>query len=262
MTAYENDLASRKWWALLGIGMGMLMSTLDASIVNVSLPTLVRALNTDFATVQWVVLSYLLVITTLMLSVARLGDMLGKKKLYNIGLVIFTIGSLLCGLAPTVGWLIAFRAVQGVGAVMLTALGTAIITEVFPPEERGRALGIGGGIVAVGIALGPTVGGLLIGTIGWRSVFLVNVPIGILAAFIVHRVIPTLARDEAAKRFDIVGAAIMFVTVGSYALGMTLGQDMGFSTPLVLGLLATAVVGLLLFVLVERAGPDDRARLV
>jgi len=261
MTAYENDLASRKWWALLGIGMGMLMSTLDASIVNVSLPTLVRALNTDFATVQWVVLSYLLVITTLMLSVARLGDMLGKKKLYNIGLVIFTIGSLLCGLAPTVGWLIAFRAVQGVGAVMLTALGTAIITEVFPPEERGRALGIGGGIVAVGIALGPTVGGLLIGTIGWRSVFLVNVPIGILAAFIVHRVIPTLARDEAAKRFDIVGAAIMFVTVGSYALGMTLGQDMGFSTPLVLGLLATAVVGLLLFVLVESRVQDPMIEL-
>ena len=115
-----EDLASRKWWAMLGIGLGVLMSTLDTSIVNVSLPTLVQALNTTLATVQWVVLSYLLVIASLMLSIARLGDMFGKKRLYNLGLVLFTIGSLSSGLSPSVGWLIGFRALQGTGAVMMT----------------------------------------------------------------------------------------------------------------------------------------------
>ena len=236
---------------MLGIGMGMLMSTLDASIVNISLPTLVEQLDTDFATVQWVVLSYLLVIASLMLSVARLGDMLGKKKLYNIGLVLFTIGSLLCGLSPSVGWLIGFRALQGTGAVMMTALGTAIITEVFPASERGRALGIGGGIVSVGIALGPTVGGILIGTVGWRSVFLVNVPLGILAALIVHRVVPALNPEKSARRFDVAGAFILFVTLGSYALGMTLAQNQGFQEPLIIGLLVAAAVGLAAFLIVE-----------
>jgi MFS family permease len=154
----NGDIHSRKWWAMLGIGLGMLMSTLDSSIVNVSLPTLVTALDTTFATVQWVVLSYLLVIACLILSAARLGDMLGKTQVYNVGLVLFTIGSLLCGLSPGVGWLIGFRALQGCGAVMMTSLGAAILTEVFPSSERGRALGISGGIVSVGIALGPALG--------------------------------------------------------------------------------------------------------
>lgn len=237
---------------MLGIGLGLFMSTLDSSIVNVSLPTLVTALNTTFTTVQWVVLSYLLVNVTLMLSIARLGDMFGKKKIYNAGMMIFTVGSLLCGLSPNAYWLIGFRALQGLGSVMMTALGMAIITEVFPSSERGRALGISGAIVSIGIALGPTLGGVLIGTAGWRAMFLVNVPVGIIASYIVSRVIPQLTRDENAKRFDVAGALILFGTVGSYALGMTLGQDRGFSAPLVLGLLITAAVGLAVFITVER----------
>jgi len=248
----SDQPSSRKWWALTGIGMGVLMGTLDSSIVNISLPTLVEELHTDFATVQWVVLGYLLVITSLMLSVARLGDMLGKKMLYNAGLVLFTVGSLLCGLSPNVGWLIAFRALQGTGAVMTTALGTAIITEVFPASERGRALGINGAIVSVGIALGPTIGGVLIGTVGWRSVFLVNVPLGILAAFIVSKVIPPLPRGPRGQRFDAAGAGILFGALACYALGMTLGQRIGFGEPLTMGLLAVAGVGLASFLGVER----------
>lgn len=236
---------------MLGIGLGVFMSTLDSSIVNISLPTLVQALDTNFATVQWVVLSYLLVITTLILSVARLGDMVGKKKLYNVGLVLFTLGSLLSGLAAGVGWLIAFRALQGTGAVMMTALGTAIITEVFPARERGRALGINGAIVSVGIALGPTLGGVLIGLVGWRSVFLVNVPVGILAALIVWRVVPASAQGAPGQRFDLAGALLGFLTLGSYALGMTLGQRAGFGDALVVALLVAAGAGLVAFVLVE-----------
>ncbi|MBN1120018.1 MAG: DHA2 family efflux MFS transporter permease subunit [Anaerolineae bacterium] len=241
---------------MLGIGLGVLMSTLDSSIVNVSLPTLVDELDTTFAIVQWVVLSYLLVIACLILIVARLGDMLGKNRVYNVGLVLFTIGSLLCGLSPGVGWLIGFRALQGCGAVMMTSLGSAILTEVFPSSERGRALGISGGIVSVGIALGPAVGGLLIGTVGWRSVFLVNVPLGILAAVIVYKVVPPSIRGESNQRFDLSGALIMFVALGAYALAMTIGQETGFMHPLILGLIAAALVGLIAFVLVEKRVAD------
>ncbi len=247
----DSAEAPNKWLAMLGIGLGVFMSTLDSSIVNISLPTLVEALDTTFATVQWVVLSYLLVITTLILSVARLGDMVGKKKLYNVGLVLFTLGSLLSGLAPGVGWLIGFRALQGTGAVMMTALGTAIITEVFPASERGRALGINGAIVSVGIALGPTLGGVLIGLVGWRSVFLVNVPVGLIAALLVWRVVPPSAPGRPGQRFDVAGALLGFVMMGSYALGMTLGQAQGFSSSLVLALLITAGVALAVFLWVE-----------
>ncbi len=244
-------LSSRKWWAMLGIGLGVLMSTLDSSIVNVSLPTLVAQLHTDFATIQWIILSYLLVITSLMLGVARLGDMHGKKKLYTAGLALFTFGSLLCGVSPSVGWLIGFRALQGLGAVMMQALGTAIITEVFPSSERGRALGIIGGIVSVGIALGPAIGGILIGLVGWRSVFLVNVPVGLITALVVARFVPSSVPGRADQRFDATGALILLVTLICYALGMTLGQRWGFSDGRTLTLLGVTAVGLVAFLIVE-----------
>ncbi|MBN1967000.1 MAG: MFS transporter, partial [Anaerolineae bacterium] len=158
---------------MLSVAMGVFLGTIDGSIVNVALPTLVEKLDTSFATVQWVVISYLLVITALMLGVARLADMIGKKRVYLPGMALFTAASVLCGLSPSVGFLIGFRALQGIGAAMMMALGMAIITEAFPPNERGRALGISGTVVSVGISIGPTLGGLLIGTVGWRAIFLV-----------------------------------------------------------------------------------------
>ena len=124
---------SRKWYVMTAVSLGIFLATIDGSIVNVALPTLTRELHTDFATVQWVVLAYLLTLTTLMLSVGRLADMLGKKPIYATGFIVFTLSSALCGLAPTVGWLIAFRVVQAVGAAMVFALGSAIVTEAFPP---------------------------------------------------------------------------------------------------------------------------------
>jgi EmrB/QacA subfamily drug resistance transporter len=242
--------SSRKWWAMLGIGLGVFMSTLDSGIVNISLPTLVEQLDTTFPTIQWVVLSYLLVITSLMLGVARLGDMLGKKGMYMTGLVLFTLGSLLCGMSPGVAWLIGFRALQGTGAVMMTALGSAIITEVFPPSERGRALGIIGGVVSVGIALGPSIGGVLIGLVGWRSIFLVNLPIGVVTTFIVARFVPSSVRGQS-QRFDVAGALILMATLACYALGLTLGQSLGFNDRRALSLLIGATLGLVAFLIVE-----------
>jgi len=236
---------------MLGIGLGTLMATIDSSIVNISLPTLVKIFHTNFATIQWVVLSYTLMLTSLMLGVGRLGDILGKKKLYNIGLVIFTIGSLLCGMSPSVEWLIGFRALQGLGAAMTAALGTAIITEVFPSSERGRALGISGSIVSIGIALGPPVGGMLIGLVGWRFIFLVNVPIGIIATIVVARVVPIFPPHKTGERFDYTGAFITLATLICYALGMTLWQAQGLHSTTALILLVAGGFGLVIFTLAE-----------
>lgn len=248
----QNIPSTNKWLAITGIGMGVFMATLDASIVNISLPTLVDTFQTSLATIQWVVLSYVLVLTTLMLGAARLGDMYDKKKLYLGGLTVFTIGSLLCGLSPSVEWLIGFRALQGLGAVFMQALGSAMVTESFPANERGRALGVMGSTVSVGIAVGPPLGGLLIGLLGWQAVFWVNVPVGILTWIIASRFVPSSQPARKGQRFDATGALILLVTMGSYASGMTLGQALGFRTPFVLALLAAGLAGLATFIAVER----------
>ncbi|WP_202895954.1 MFS transporter [Iningainema tapete] len=247
----NNYHSPGKWWVMLGVGLGVLMFTIDTSIVNIALPTLVQVFHTDFATIQWVVLSYLLVVTALVLGAARLGDMLGKKNLYLSGLVVFTFSSLLCGLAPRVGWLIGFRALQGLGAVMISALGAAIVTEVFPSSERGRALGIIGAVVSLGVALGPTVGGLLIGLSDWRAIFLVNVPIGIFASFVVARSVPSSTKNPAKQRFDGLGALIMTVILVCFCLGMTYGQNHGFGSSTTVVLLLITILGLMGFLWIE-----------
>jgi EmrB/QacA subfamily drug resistance transporter len=236
-----------KWWVMLGIGLGVLMFTLDTSIVNVALPTLVNVFDTNFSTVQWVVLSYLLVINALVLGAARWGDMIGKKPLYLGGLIVFTISSVLCGLSPSVGWLITFRAMQGAGAVMISALGAAIITEVFPSTERGRALGIIGSVVSLGIALGPTVGGLLLDWSGWRTIFWVNLPVGIFASLVVARSLPSVSEPPARQPFDWWGALLLTAALVMFSLGMTEGQEQGFDQALSWGFLVASLVGLLVF---------------
>jgi EmrB/QacA subfamily drug resistance transporter len=240
-----------KWWTMVGVGLGILMATLDISIVNISLPTLVKELNTDFVTIQWVAVGYVLVLTSLMLGAARMADIVGPKKVYLVGLTTFTLGSLLCGASPSVYWLIGFRVFQGLGAAMTQAVGMAIITAVFPPYERGRALGISGGIIAFGLAMGPAMGGLIIGLAGWRWVFLVNVPIGLLAGLVIWRHTPHLRTGQYGQRFDAIGAFLLLVTLLSLALAMTVGQRTGFTAPAVLGLLTATVVGLFLFVILE-----------
>jgi len=238
--------------AMLGVNLMVFMATLDMSIVNVAMPTLVKKLHTDFATIQWVVLSYILVIASLLLLISRLGDMRDKKRIFSTGLTIFILASLCCGLAPSAPWLIAFRAVQGIGAAMSQSLGMAIVTQIAPPSSRGRALGFIGGTVAMGLMLGPPLGGVLIGLAGWRSMFLLNIPIGILALFVVRRYMPALPPIRIGERFDIPGAIVASLTLGSYSLGMTLAQRHGPGDPTALGLLALAVIGLVLFIRIER----------
>ena len=236
---------------MLAVSMGIFLGTIDGSIVNVALPTLVEELGTDFATVQWVVLSYLLTLATLVLGVGRLGDIVGKKQIYALGFGIFTAGSVLAGLASTVGWLIGFRILQAVGAAMIFALGFAIITEAFPPEERGRALGINGAVVSVGVVLGPTLGGILIDSLSWHWIFFVNLPVGIIGTFTALKFLPN-RRPPGGQRFDFMGAIAFFVTLLSLMLALTFGQSRGFTDKLVLGLFAFSMMSLAAFIAIER----------
>ena len=219
---------SRKWYTLISIGMGVFLATVDASIVNVALPTLITTFNTHFAVVQWVALSYMLTVATLILSMGRLGDLKGKRRIYSAGMIIFTIGSTLCGLSQTIYWLIFFRIVQGTGAAMMAAFGTAIVSEAFPDKERGKALGTIGGIVSIGIFTGPVLGGILIDAISWHWIFFVNIPIGIIGLVMVLRFVPSF-KVVKGQSFDFRGAGIMFISVLSFLLALTLGQNLGVS---------------------------------
>jgi EmrB/QacA subfamily drug resistance transporter len=252
-TAQPPDAAAdpRRWFGLAGVGCGVFMFTLDASIVNVALPTLAQAFGASLAAVQWVPLAYLLVITTLVMGAARLGDVYGRRRAYLTGMAVFIGASALCGLAPSVGWLIACRALQGLGAVFISALGGAIIAQTFPPSERGRALGVIASCVTLGVALGPTLGALIIQLAGWRWMFLVNVPVGIAAMSVVARVIPDLAPTPARLPFDWLGTLLVAVALASFSLALTFGQRQGFAAALPLTLFAIAAAGLLAFLYTE-----------
>lgn len=240
----------RKWYVMAAVAMSIFLATIDGSIVNITLPTLVRELQTNFATIQWVVLAYLLTLTTLMLGIGRLADIRGKKPLFVTGFVIFTIGSTLCALAPTVYWLIGFRILQGVGGAMTLALGAAIVTEAFPGQERGRALGILGSVVSLGVVTGPLVGGLIIAVASWHWIFLVNLPIGIIGTLMAQRFVPAL-QPPGGQRFDYLGAILLFISLLTLLLGLSLAQTMGFAQPLPLTLLAIWLVFLIGFISVE-----------
>jgi EmrB/QacA subfamily drug resistance transporter len=241
---------SRKWRVMAAVGSGVFLATVDGSIVNVALPTLVADLQTDFAAVQWVVLAYLLTLTTLLLAVGRLADMIGKKPIYAAGFVVFTLGSALCGLAPTIWTLVAFRVIQAVGAAMILALGMAIVTEAFPSSERGRALGVSGAIVSIGIVVGPTLGGLILAALSWHWVFFVNLPVGAIGVWMVLRYVPNL-RPPGGQRFDYLGAVTLFVSLLCLLLALTGGQRLGFADGRILGLLGVSLVFMIAFVLLQ-----------
>lgn len=242
---------SRKWLVMSAVAMGIFLGTIDGSIVNVALPTLVGDLQTNFAIVQWVVLAYLLTLGTLLLGIGRLADIYGKKPIYVSGFLVFTFGSVLCGLAPTVYWLIGLRILQAIGAAMIFALGPAIITEAFPDKERGKALGITGSIVSLGIISGPVVGGLLIGALSWHWIFFVNLPIGLLGTWIAWRNVPD-SRPSGQQRFDYGGAVTLFIGLLALLLGLTLGQDAGFLGTIPLILFAVAALAFAIFVTIEQ----------
>ncbi len=242
---------SRKWLVLIAIAMAIFLGTIDGSIVNVALPTLADEFGTSFGVVQWVSLGYLLTQATLTLGFGRLGDIMGKKPIFTAGFGVFTVFSVVAGLAPTIGFLIAARVFQAVGAAMIFALGFAITTEAFPSNERGMALGINGAMVSLGIIAGPVLGGILIDLASWRWIFLVNLPIGIIGTMTAIAFVPN-TKPKTAQRFDWLGAGVFFVALLSLLSALTYGQEIGFVTGPVLFGFVLAAVALVAFLLIER----------
>ncbi|MFZ6680918.1 MFS transporter [Undibacterium sp. Tian12W] len=242
-------------WILASLSLSMLLSSLGTSIANVGLPTLTHVFNASFQQVQWVVVAYLLAISTLIVSVGRLGDMMGRKRLLLAGIALFTLASALCSAAPTLNMLIAARAMQGLGAAIMMALTMAFVGETVSKEKTGSAMGLLGTMSAVGTALGPSLGGILIAGIDWRAIFLINVPLGIISFILAQRYLPQdqqashKANNKASARFDHIGTLLLALTLAAYALAMTLGR--GHFGALNLALLFAATLGAALFMLVE-----------
>jgi EmrB/QacA subfamily drug resistance transporter len=251
---YSPDMSKSSRWALASLSLSMLLSSLGTSIANVGLPALAQAFNASFQEVQWIVLAYLLAITTLIVSVGRLGDITGRRRLLLAGIFLFTVASVLCGVAPTLWLLIAARAAQGLGAAVMMALTLAFVGETVPKEKTGSAMGLLGTMSAIGTALGPSLGGVLIAGLSWRALFLVNVPLGILTFLLAHRHLPIDPIDRrepktARSGFDALGTLLLSLTLAAYALAMTMGR--GHFGSLNTALLLAAACGAGLFVLAE-----------
>jgi EmrB/QacA subfamily drug resistance transporter len=248
---YGSPVDRRKWLVLSSVSIGTFMATLDGGIVNISLPKIAEAFAIDIATVEWVVIAYLLTIGSLILPIGRAGEILTFRRVYLAGFALFTAASVLCGLAPSEGALILSRVVQGVGAAMLMAMGPAIIARTFGPGERGRALGLNAISVSVGLSIGPALGGLLTELGSWRAIFLVNLPVGILAILWAARV---LAVEPPGRRqsFDMPGAALAGAAAFCLLLALSQGQSWGWTSPAILGLLVLFIVFGVAFIARER----------
>jgi MFS family permease len=203
-----SPLPPQARWALTSLALSMLMPSLDTSIANAGLPTLAAAFDATFQQVQWIVLAYLLAVTTLIVSVGRLGDVFGRRRLLLIGIGIFTSASLCCALAPGLGWLIGARAVQGLGAAIMFALTVALVADAVPKTRAGSAMGLLATMSATGTSLGPSLGGLLIAQVGWPSIFVLNVPLGLLNAWLVYRYLPADRPVRAVDAIDYLGSAV------------------------------------------------------
>jgi EmrB/QacA subfamily drug resistance transporter len=250
----QEPLSTSARWALTSLALSMLMPSLDTSIANAGLPILATAFEATFQQVQWIVLAYLLAITTLIVSVGRLGDGFGRRRLLLIGIGIFTSASLACALAPGLGWLIGARAVQGVGAAIMFALTVALVADAVPKSRAGSAMGLLATMSATGTSLGPSLGGLLMTHVGWQAIFLLNVPLGLLNAWLVYRYLPADRATGPRVAFDYSGSVVLVLTLAAYALAMTLE---GFTVPLLL----TSLCGAGLFIVVEMKAKSPLIRL-
>ncbi len=244
-----------KWVVLALVGTAVFMTTLDSSIVNISLPAISVSFGVPLSgATEWILIGYLVVIASILLTFGRLSDELGRKPLFLGGLAVFTVGSAICGAAPTLGALIASRCFQGLGAAAIFSVNVAMITRSFPPAERGRALGINMVVVGLGVSAGPTIGGILTETLGWRWIFYVNLPIGVVAISAAWRLL-TERRKAQHQRFDLPGAALLAVGLAALTLGLSFGQEWGWSSPRFLTSMAITAAALVGVVWVERRTP-------
>ena len=235
--------------ALACLALAVLQASLGTSIANVALPDLATAFAVPFPAVQWVVLAYLLGMTPLMVSMGRLGDLLGRRSLMGLGMALFTLASVACGLAPGLWLLLLARAGQGLGAAVLLALSLALVGDALPPQRAGRAMGFLGAMSALGTALGPSLGGVLLATLGWRALFLLNLPLGLVGLALARQYLPPDPPRRRRAAIDLPGTLLLAGTLAAYALALTWGRSQPAPVGIALGL--AAVAGGLLFVAVE-----------
>ncbi|HWE90795.1 MAG TPA: MFS transporter [Pseudonocardiaceae bacterium] len=237
--------------------LSLLIVGLDNTIVNVALPSIQRDLGASVSSLQWTIDAYTLVLASLLMLSGSTADRLGRRRTFQTGLVLFTLGSLLCSLAPGVGALVAFRAIQAIGGSMLNPVAMSIITNTFTDaRERARAIGVWGGVVGISMSLGPIVGGALVGTVGWRSIFWINIPIGIAALVLTALFVPE-SRAPRPRRLDPVGQATMIVLLAALTYGIIEGPRAGWGSAVIVGSFALAAVALVALVWYEprRADP-------
>jgi len=250
-----NDSAPlNKWLVLSLVAVGIFMSTLDGSIVNVALPTIMAELDVPLTTVKWVVVIYLLTVSSLLLFFGRLSDIRGRRWVYSRGLAVFSLGSLLCGLAPGATWLIIWRALQGLGAAMIMACTPALVVDVFPLQERGRALGMVGMVVAGGLTMGPALGGILLQFFHWRVIFYINVPVGAAAVAATVMLLKGGPETSAQEPIDWLGTILLMICLPALLTAVSRGEEWGYTSPRTLGLAAVFAVSLILFIVAETRG--------
>jgi len=249
--------STHKWWVFLAVGIGTFMSALDGSVVNTILPVLRSYFNSDVESVEWAVVIYLLVVSSLLLTFGRLGDLRGHKGVYTGGFLVFITASAACGLAPTVAVLVAARAIQAIGAAMLFANSPAILIRSFPPQQRGQALGLQSMMTYLGLTIGPSLGGWLTQSISWRAVFYINVPVGLLAFILSLVFVPAEKPAEAnTERFDLSGAFLFSAGLVALLLGLNQGHAWGWTSPAILACAAAAVILLGGFLRMEMRTPS------
>ena len=252
------DLTHRRRMLVLAICCSSLFIVgLDVTIVNLALPSIRDDLGSSLSGLQWVIDAYTLVLASLLMLGGSTGDRIGRRRTFQAGLVLFGAGSLLCSLAPTTGWLVVFRALQAVGGSMLNPVAMSIITNVFTDRaERARAIGVWGSVIGLSMALGPLLGGALVGAVGWRSVFWMNVPVVVAVVLLTARFVPE-SRAPRARRFDPAGQLLMIVLLAGLTFGIIEGPAHGWASPLIVGSFAAAVAALVALVVVEsrRAEP-------
>ena len=254
-TPVDRAERANKWVVLALSGTAAFMTTLDSSIVNIALPSIAHAFGVPLAgSIEWVLIGYLVVIAAVLLTLGRLADMLGRKPLFLAGLAVFTLGSALCGAAPSLGTLIAARCFQGLGAAAILSVNVVMITRSFPAAERGRALGINMILLALGVSAGPTVGGILTQALSWRWIFYVNLPIGVLALVAAWRLLTERSHLER-QHFDLPGAVLLAAALAALTLGLSFGQEWGWGSLRFLASIVIAVAALAGAAWVERRVP-------
>ncbi|WP_414151140.1 MFS transporter [Acetobacterium carbinolicum] len=247
----KKNYEKNKWPILLIVVMSTFMATLDSSIVNVALPQMARAMDVDTSQIQLVVTSYLIVIVGIILIFGKLGDMLGKTRIFTFGIALFTVGSLLCGITSSFPVLIGARIVQAVGAAATMANNQGIITQVFPATQRGKALGLTGTSVALGSLVGPGLGGIIVGASSWEYIYLINVPVGVVVLFFAIKLLPR-SNKKATVRLDALGAVLFMLSIVPLFVALGQVQSLGFTNPLILAGFIVSIGSFIAFIRVEQ----------